>query len=259
MKNIATDLLDNDAMMESILKEIDANDVDVSSIKLNKELNPLFWDKDGLLKPEIRKTLLLNAKRFMEFADLDNYHFIDVVLTGSIANYNYTNLSDVDIHIIFDFKQISGNLEFIQSYFKLKKEMWSQKLPIKIKGHDVELYVQDETEHHTSTGLFSLIKNDWITKPTKKIINIDTNNLKLKTSNIVNSIEGLESEINDKDFINKYNELKNKIKKYRKIGLDKNGEYATENLVFKLLRNNGFLKKLVELKDIYLTKELSLK
>ncbi len=259
MANGSFNFIDEDNILESILKELDSNDIDVSTIKLNKELNPLFWDKNGILKSDIRKTLLKNAKRFIEFADLDDYTFVDIILTGSIANYNYNKASDVDIHIVFDFDQISGNPDFIKSYFKLKKDMWSEKLPIKVKGHDVEIYVQDQKEHHHSTGIYSLIHNKWITKPIQKVINIDTSNLKLKASTLTNKIDDLEIDVNNEDFIDRYNNLKDKIKKYRQTGLDKNGEYSTENLVFKILRNTGYLKKMVDLKNLYLTKELSLK
>ena len=57
----------------------------------------------------------------------------------------------------------------------------------------------------------------------------------------------------------KHEQLKNKIKKYRQAGLDSNaGEFSNENLVFKVLRNTGYLEKMVEFKNDYLTKELSL-
>ena len=62
----------------------------------------------------------------------------------------------------------------------------------------------------------------------------------------------------EKDFLKKHENLKNKIKKYRQSGLDSNGEFSTENLVFKVLRNTGYLEKLVSMKNEYLTKELSL-
>lgn len=243
----------------NILSEIiDTNDIDVKSIHLNDELNPLFWQGD-VLKRDVRKALLLNAKRFIEFCDLDNYKFNDIILTGSIANFNYNDNSDVDIHVIFDFDQIHVDRDFVEAYFKLKKSLWSEKIPVQIKGYDVEIYVQDEKEKHHSTGIYSLVNNKWISKPIKKLINIDTANLKIKAGNFIDKIDELEGiEDNDK-FLVKYDELLDKIKKYRKVGLDKTGEYSTENLVFKLLRNNGYLKKLIDLKNYNLGKELSLK
>jgi len=244
--------------ISDVLKEVvEPDDVDVSSIQMHDTLSPLIWENDEL-KPEVRKTLLMNAKRFIEFSDAEKLKFDDVILTGSVANFNYNEDSDLDVHIILDFSQISENKEFVGDFFKLKKQLWADKLPIQVKGHDVEMYFQDSKEPHHSSGTYSLIKNGWIRKPTQKIINVDSADVQLKSADIMNGIEDLESNVNEKDFLKKHEQLKNKIKKYRQSGLATGGEYSVENLVFKILRNTGFLEKMVELKNNYLTQELSL-
>jgi len=246
--------------VSNILKEvIEPETVDVSSIKMNDTLNPFIWDEDEKLNPEIRKILLKNAKRFIEFSDVENLKYNDIILTGSMANYNYTENSDLDVHIIMDFTQISENKDFVGNFLKLKKQLWGDKLPIQVKGYDVEMYFQDAKEPHYSSGTYSLIKNDWIRKPIKKIINIDVADVQLKAADLINTIDDLEDDSDSENFIKKYEQLKNKIKKYRQTGLNKAGEYSTENLVFKILRNMGYLEKLINFKNKYLTKELSLK
>jgi hypothetical protein len=140
----------------------------------------------------------------------------------------------------------------------MKKQLWADKLPIQIKGHDVEMYFQDSAEKHYSSGTYSLIKNDWVRKPTKKIINIDSADVQLKAADIMNAIDDLEAHHDQKDFLKKHEILKDKIKKYRQTGLDKGGEYSIENLVFKILRNTGYLEKMIEFKNDYLTQELSI-
>jgi predicted nucleotidyltransferase len=248
-KNSVTDLL----------KEvIEPDNVDVSSIQMHEKLNPLIWEENEKLKPEIRKILLKNAKRFVEFTDIENLKFSDIILTGSLANFNYNENSDLDVHIILDFRQISENKEFVGSFFKLKKQLWADTLPIQVKGFDVEMYFQDIEEPHHSSGVYSLVKNDWVRKPTKKIINIDTADIQLKSADLMNAIDDLESNKNKKDFLSQYEKLKNKIKKYRQSGLDRNGEFSIENLVFKILRNTGYLEKMIEFKNNYLTMELSI-
>ena len=244
--------------ISDVLKEVvEPDNVDVSSIKMNDTLSPLIWDGEKL-KPEVRKTLLMNAKRFIEFSDVGDLQYDDIMLTGSMANYNYSENSDLDVHIILDFVQISENKEFIGDFFKLKKQLWADKLPIQIKGHDVEMYFQDSKEPHHSSGTYSLMKNDWIRKPTKKIVNIDTADVQLKSADLMNAIEDLESNKDEKNFLKKHEQLKTKIKKYRQTGLDNAGEFSSENLVFKILRNTGYLEKMVEMKNDYLTNELSL-
>ena len=44
------------------------------------------------------------------------------------------------------------------------------------------------------------------------------------------------------------NKLKEKIRKFRKCGLEHGGQYSTENLAFKLLRRSDYLGKLSSLK-----------
>jgi hypothetical protein len=157
-----------------------------------------------------------------------------------------------------DFTQISENRDFVGDFFKLKKQLWADRLPIQVKGFDVEMYFQDAGEPHHSSGIYSLLKNDWIRKPIKKIINVDSADVQLKAADLMNNIEELEEE-DGETFLKKHEQLKNKIKKYRQSGLDKNGgEFSIENLVFKILRNSGFLERMVEMKNEYLTDELSL-
>jgi predicted nucleotidyltransferase len=244
--------------ISDVLKEvIEPNTIDVSTIEMNDTLNPLIWDNEKL-KPDVRKTLLMNAKRFIEFSDAENLKFNDIMLTGSMANYNYNENSDLDVHIVLDFNQISENKDFVGDFFKLKKQLWAEKLPIQVKGHDVEMYFQDSAEPHHASGTYSLIKNEWIKRPTNRIVNIDTADVQLKAADFMNAIDDLESNKDEKDFIKRHDALKNKIKKYRQVGLDKSGEYSVENLVFKVLRNTGYLEKMVDMKNDYLTQELSL-
>jgi predicted nucleotidyltransferase len=244
--------------ISDVLKEVvEPDTVDVSTIQMHDTLSPLIWD-DEKLKPDVRKTLLMNAKRFIEFSDAENLKFNDIMLTGSIANYNYNENSDLDVHIVLDYDQISENKEFVGDFLKLKKALWAEKLPIQVKGHDVELYFQDSAETHHASGTYSLVKDDWIKKPISKIVNIDTADVQLKSADFMNAIDDLDSNKDDKDFLKRHEVLKNKIKKYRQAGLDKAGEFSVENLVFKILRNTGYLEKMIVTKNDYLTQELSL-
>ena len=52
--------------------------------------------------------------------------------------------------------------------------------------------------------------------------------------------------------------LKEKIKKMRQAGLDREGEYSFENIAFKVLRRMEFLDKLSELETLAYDKSLTL-
>ena len=126
-----------------------------------------------------------------------------------------------------------------------------------INGHEVEIYVQDVKEPHVSTGVYSVLDDQWLTKPNREETDIDCDNIRKKSQSLMKEIDGIER-IEEFDVgvlekkLNKINRLKEKIRKFRKIGLETDGEYSIENLSFKVLRMNGYLKKLSDLKkDTY--------
>ena len=248
-KNSVTDILN---------EIIEPNSVDVNDLHMKDELCPKIFDNEDKMNEEVRKVLLKNAIEFIKYCKTDKQDFKDVTVTGSLANYNYTKTSDIDVHILMDFDQISEDKEFVGEYFKNKKNLWSESYPATIKGHEVELYIQDTSESHTSTGVYSLITDKWLTKPVKKMIAIDTANVQLKAAHIMNAIDDLKDNHNHFDVINKVESLMDKIKKMRQSGLDKEGEFSTENIVFKILRNSDYIKKLVDTKKDVMTKELTL-
>lgn len=245
-----------------VIKEsVNPTTIDTNQFKLHDKLNPEIWDSEDKINPELREILLKNAIEFIRFAKLENFDFKDILLTGSLANYNYNPYSDLDVHILFDFSLISDNIDFVREYLDSKKDLWKLKYAITIKNHDVELYVQDVNESYISTGVYSLFYNKWLIKPVSRIISIDTNAIQKKSADIMDDIDEIELNIGnipDNYLIAEIRALKDKIKKFRDSGLHKNGEYSTENLVFKTLRNSGYLGKLGELKDKLMTKELSL-
>ena len=59
--------------------------------------------------------------------------------------------------------------------------------------------------------------------------------------------------------VNSINKVKDKLKKYRTAGLEDCGEMSDENLVFKVLRRNGYIQKLFDFQNEYQDKKLSLK
>jgi len=255
MKNI---FLNKKNIIKFINEGIDLDSLNIDQYSMKRELNPLFWTKDNKLKPEIRKILLKNALLFIKFAKINKLIYNDILFVGSLANYNYTNYSDLDVHILMDTSQISNNKEFVDEYLDTKKSLWSEKYDIKIKGHDVEMYVQDINEVNAATGIYSLINDKWILKPIYQMIPIDINKIFEKASYIMDKIDSLESETDNNKLLLIIDKIKDKIKKLRQSGLQKEGEFSIENLVFKVLRNTGYLKKLFELKEKAIANKLSL-
>jgi len=213
-------------------------------------LNPKIWEKvDGTvkMKRDVRDKLLEIAHQFIEFLDVDIV-VTDIILTGSLSNYNWSRYSDFDLHVVANFSQYNEKqIELYEKFFNLKKILFNQKHDIKLFGYEVELYVQNEVETHFSSGVYSVLYDDWSNKPKKESVNIDRRLLKKKTKqwmdiidNLIENIEGEDLET-AKELLSKY---KDKLKKYRTSGLESRGEYSTENLVFKILRRNGYIEKL---------------
>jgi hypothetical protein len=233
----------------------------LSSFHLQDELNPKIWESSDKMSPKVRERLLEIAYEFIEFLGVDVI-ISDVVMTGSLANYNWSKYSDVDLHLIADFEQFSEReLPLYEELFKLKKTLFNDKHNIKIYGYDVELYVQDDVKSFSS-GEYSVLFNEWKSKPSKEKIEIDTNLIKTKSEHWMKIIDDVIEDSQEQPLqsgLESMNKVKDKLKKYRVAGLEEGGEMSDENLVFKVLRRNGYIEKLFNFKTEYQDKKLSLK
>lgn len=231
----------------------DNEKMDLSSFKLKPSLNTDVWLNDDKLRPEIAVKLVEIAKNFMKNVGLDDIEIKDIVLTGSLANYNWSQYSDVDLHIMVDFDDIDENEELVREFFRGKSGNWNDRHDIKIRGFEVELYVQDIDEPHVSTGIYSLMNDDWVVKPRKEdpVLDLDTTKKKAqRLIDLIDDIEKLYSEDKLREAYVSAQLMKEKIRKFRKCGLETPaGAYSPENLAFKVLRRNGYLGKLGDLRD----------
>ena len=234
----------------------------LSSFRLQKELNPKIWESSDKMSPKVRDRLLDIAYEFIEFLGVDVV-ISDVVMTGSLANYNWSRFSDVDLHLIADFEQFSEKeLPLYEELFRLKKTLFNDKHDITIYGYDVELYVQNDVESHFSSGEYSILFDEWKNKPKKEKVKIDTELIKNKSEHWMKIIDEVINNSDDKSFesgVESIDKVKDKLKKYRTAGLEGGGEMSDENLVFKVLRRNGYIQKLFDFRNEYQDKKLSLK
>ena len=211
-----------------------------------------IWQSEDRIKPEITSRLIQIALDFLQNIDVHPDDLSDIILTGSIANYNWTEFSDIDLHLLIDFRKIDKNTDLVSEFFNAKKADWNKMHQIMIKGHEVEIYVQEVNEPHISTGVYSLLEDEWYIKPNKEIPKINYDTVKIKAKSLMDQIDRVQNIYDRKNYEasqNVSNILKDKIKRLRRCGLAEKGIYSTENLVFKTLRNNGYIKKLLDLKN----------
>jgi hypothetical protein len=236
---------------------ISPEEVDVTDVsKLKPGLSGKIWLKGGKLKPEVRSKMIAIAKKFYEYLGID-YPILDIYFTGSLANYNWTNHSDADIHILFDMNDEEES-DLLSDYIFAKKDLWAAKHDIKLYGFPVELFAKNVEAEHGSKAIYSLVKDVWLKKPSKSNVKIDAESIRVKAAELMNKIEDIEQIGDEQEKMNSAEKLKDKIKGMRSGALEQGGEYSTENLVFKTLRNNGYLGRLNNIKTQTFDNSMSL-
>jgi predicted nucleotidyltransferase len=234
----------------------------LDSFSVRETLNPKIWEspddpQKATMIPKVHKGLMRIAQEFIDYLG-DEVFVEDIVLTGSLANFNWSEFSDFDLHVIIDFQQYEDEATLYKELFNLKKQIFNDKHDIKIFGYDVELYSQDSEEPHFASGVYSVMNNEWIDKPKKFKNEIDKVVLEKKIKNWTEKIDKVIASKDTQDDQKTIDLIKDKLKDYRKSGLEKEGELSYENLVFKFLRRSGHIQKLFDSSNKALDKELSI-
>jgi hypothetical protein len=216
-------------------------DEEKTEICFHARLNPGLWDQQKM-RPEVRVRLLRIALGFLRFLAVPDLRIADIVVTGSNAAFNYAATSDIDVHLIVDF----GNTacpDLAENFFSAKKSLWNMSHDISIRGHDIEVYVEDTRNPAYSNGVYSLLRGEWVKQPSTQAPRYDDAAVLRKTEQLAARIEELLSGDADEDALA---DLMRKLWQMRRTGLAAGGEYSTENLAFKALRALGYLDLLRE-------------
>lgn len=204
----------------------------------NSILNPEIWENETL-KQDVLEKLLKISTSFYKDTEL-TAPIEDILFLGSTAGYNWTPTSDIDLHILIDFKKVDENKELVKKLVDAYKNKWNDQHDLSINDHPVEVYIQDIDDVNRSQAVYSILYNEWIKKPNYENIQIDKESIKLKYKQYIIDINNIIESGNLDD-------LKDMIKRLydmRESGLISGGEYSTENIVFKLLRSKGYISKL---------------
>lgn len=250
------DLTDNGIF--SITKGDLLKQLSLSSFRPQNELNPKIWI-GGKINSKVRLRLLDIADDFIESLNVWWVNVSDIILTGSLANYNWSRFSDFDLHILIDFSKVDERTDFVREYFNTKKNEWNNVHEnLKIYGFPVEVYVQDTNEEHTASGIYSLNRNEWVVEPVKdniKAIKLDKYFIKEKTMKYIKIITSLKKQVDETNDDAELRLLSKKVKGtfdilkgLRKEGLKARGEMHPYNVIYKFLRRLGYLDILLDLK-----------
>ena len=242
---------------ENIDESLAPSEVDLSSFNVKKELNPKFWKNDRL-DSRIRMKLLDIADDFINFLGVDWVKPEDITITGSLANYNWNQkYSYIDLHIIMDYSKVDERTDFVDNYFYSQKKLWNEEhKELKIYGFPVEVFVQDVNKKHTSSGVYSLEKDKWLTEPERdKLAKKKVNKIQIKNkvSEYTKKIDKLADELKKSkgnDYkLRKVSEIAEKLfdelKNLRRGDLSNaDNEINEGNIIFKCLRRLGYIEKI---------------
>ena len=219
-------------------------------MKFHDKLNPKLWNNFEL-KEEVKDKLEEITEAFIDYLEIPREAILDVRMTGSSANFNYTKYSDIDLHLIIDYEKVHEDCPLVDGYLWSKKAIFNNEHDISIYNIPVEVYCEDSNQEAISNGVYSLLNDEWIKKPEK--IEPTTNDVAVESK-----FNELKEAIDKTDDSEEAEKLLSKIYEMRKAGLQEVGELSTENLAFKKLRDAGMLERLKAMKKEKIDKELSL-
>jgi len=222
----------------------------MQSFLMKDDLNEEIWTPSQTMRPKVRKQLLSIAQDFFKQLDVDKSVLDDITLTGSIANYNWSEYSDIDLHLRLDFDAIDENEKLVRNYMLAQKNLWNEKHDIEIGGFPVEVYVENVGDTHVASGLYSVLDNKWLVKPVARQLMVDLDDVKTKAQSyfsVLGHIEKYLAESKPKKALKVIESTKKKVKQLRAAGLETGGEFTVENLAFKTLRRSQFFNRLDEL------------
>ena len=219
----------------------------------HSELNPkLFNNITYKLKEDVRDRLIKVADMFVESMQEDNVpvKVYDYWLLGSNAAYNYNKDSDIDVHIIVDISETKVNPYIMRLLYDYVKSNFNDKYDIMIKGHEVELYLEDINTTAVSSGIYSLKKDSWIKIPKKE----EVKKYEVENTPLYNEIYKRFSELDS----SQAEEFLDDLYILRKESLASEGEFGLGNLIFKEFRNKGYIDELKDMKYRFKSQELTL-
>ncbi len=222
---------------------------------LNKSLCQDIWAGETL-KQGVAIRLKMLADTFEKTLAASNFKRKDLTIVGSMANYNYGKASDIDLHLVTDFSEYPADRKFLTDYFNSKRDMFNYTNSFNIFGHPVEVSVEDAASKTYSKGRYSLMSDEWIKKP------VFDEKLELPDVTSSQTYLDLKKSLDEclaKNDFKSITPLFQQIYALRQSGLAQGGEFSMGNSIFRQLRNEGYLKKLIDLSYNALNNLISLK
>lgn len=220
---------------------------------LNDKLNPAIWNSDNTLKEGVKEAIEKIVDQFVEDLPVP-MEIVDIIIVGSNASFNYTQYSDIDIHIVANNEVLPYDSKMLTLLYNAAKNKFNREYSMTIKGLPVEISIEDINTSCCSNGVYSVSNSEWVKFP--KPINATMYDMTTTEAyrKLCAKIENILSNPTSSDI----REMINHLYIIRKNSIMIDGEYGKGNLLFKEIRNNGMLQKLKDELYNILSKELTL-
>ena len=253
------DRMEREVKKKKIRKAILSKD----HFKQHSQLSRDIWDDSDQVKLEVRLKLKRIANAFLRDHNIDPDAVEDIYFTGSLAGYNYHPDSDIDLHIVVDFSKVNQDLDMVRDLFNSRRLVWNERHNITIFGHEVEIYIEDVDEVYDDEDrpVYSLTKDRWVNSPKRLRKDFDYNSAMKKAQMIMHQVGLVQELMNQEKFVEAKRQATRifaKLKRMRKAGLQREGAYSPENIAFKILRKQGYIDQLGDLKSASFDRMMSL-
>ncbi len=222
-----------------------------ASFQVKNQLSPVLWGSDKHLRPAVESRVQTVVKQILDSMAL-GFDPSEILLTGSAANFNWSAASDLDIHILFDFKEIVGGTPLTEEgLFNLLMAAgsgWNDRHDIRIRGFEVELYLgRDDEALVSDAGAYSLLRKEWVHEPVAFMTDQPmTPEVEEQVKQWVTRIGGILGllQTDPAEAALQARELRMDLRQARSQSVHDEGELGTLNVAFKVLRRSGYLNKL---------------
>lgn len=234
------------------------NFIEESSLEYHTTLNPKLFDLDNQkMLPDVRQALMKFCHAWASYANIPESEIQDLYMTGGNANYNYTSQSDIDCHVVLDRRALGIPSVYLDDYLADKKTLWQTKHKATVRGYPLEPYAQDRSERFPAgQGVYSILRDDWVVKPVHGQYDFGNDPvLYRKTQYWKNQIS---KAVHHHATVEAVKAMKEKLDQMRSSGLEKSGEFSQENLIYKELRNDGYIDMLKNYEENAVDHSLSL-
>lgn len=219
----------------------------------SQRLPKSFFDGDKLRRDVHDKSIAFATARFAELG-MPDLKIIDMLYVGSLASFEYDDLSDVDVHIIIDPASFRGDPKMLRRYLSKVNdlnEFLYNRVTFYGRKADFSFYADTvENRIEPGVGVYSLFRSDWPSKPEPAPLRFSRERVYVEFGDFVKRYNALAGEYaeNKRSFVcDRFSELREEVRLYRRKGIARDGIRSTENIVYRALRRiNGNLLRQME-------------